>query len=746
MSTINTQTTTFNPALKTLDFSAWTNPAFDIKRIVAVYNKTQNVFIYAVGSASTGYTSFSSNVMTLAFDTTAQNAGDTLSIFFSENVLPISATTLPLPTGAATSALQTTGNSSLSSIDAKTPALGQGFAATSVPVVLTAAQITSLIPPTSVTANIGTTGGLALDSTVAKDSSLGTINASVNTLLKPASTLAAVTTLGSITNAVVIKADTAINQTNSLKVDGSATTQPISGSVGINAGSNIIGRVGIDQTTNGTTNRVNIGTDGTVAINASLPTGANTIGQVTANAGTNLNTSALNLEATQSAMSAKLPAVLGARTIAQSMGVNIASDQVVPISATSLPLPTDASSSTLQIAGNSSLSNIDNNLGTQSDSAATTDTGTFSIISFIKRGLQNWTTLLARIPILGQAATNASIPVALANENIQDLFIIGQGSQSAAVNNILPTVAGLNATDLTGYRSAMVQVVSGGTAGTFIFEGSNHNVSSSFQTIPVCSQSNLTGAVLTSAITATISTIGYVFPVNFRYIRLRIITPITGGVATIQAFSKFMQTPYASIIRTVSQPTAANLSTTATIASGTVTTVSTVTTLANGQTAHSAASTGSPVRVGGRVNTNLDTSLLQGDASDLFISSAGQAIQKPFGTAENDWQFASAAGGILNTTIAVTIKAAGAASIRNYITGITIMAQALGAATELVIRDGAAGGVVWRTAIPTTGLPTTNINFPTPLKGSAATLLEVATTTATVTGAVYFNAQGYQSF
>lgn len=179
---------------------------------------------------------------------------------------------------------------------------------------------------------------------------------------------------------------------------------------------------------------------------------------------------------------------------------------------------------------------------------------------------------------------------------------------------------------------------------------------------------------------------------------------------------------------------------------GTVATVNSVTTLANGQTAHSSASTGSPLRVGGRVNTTLDTTLVQGDACDALMTTAGQQVQKPFGTAENDWQYAATAGGIVNTAVAVTIKTAGAASIRNYITGITIMAEALGAATEFAIRDGASGTTLFRTKIPATGLPTTNIQFPTPLKGTAATLLEVATLTASVTGAVYFNAQGYQSF
>jgi len=42
----------------------------------------------------------------------------------------------------------------------------------------------------------------------------------------------------------------------------------------------------------------------------------------------------------------------------------------------------------------------DDLMGSRSDSAATTDTGTFSVLAFIKRGLQNWTTLLAKLPTL----------------------------------------------------------------------------------------------------------------------------------------------------------------------------------------------------------------------------------------------------------------------------------------------------------------------------------------------------------
>ena len=57
-----------------------------------------------------------------------------------------------------------------------------------------------------------------------------------------------------------------------------------------------------------------------------------------------------------------------------------------------------ASTAALQTAGNTSLANLDGDVGATADAAATSDTGTFSIISLIKRGLQNWTTLLARVP------------------------------------------------------------------------------------------------------------------------------------------------------------------------------------------------------------------------------------------------------------------------------------------------------------------------------------------------------------
>ncbi len=97
--------------------------------------------------AGNGVTGTGSLRVTIASDNTAFTVNSAQSGVY--NITNVSGV-VSLPTGASTSALQTTGNTSLSSIDGKTPALGQALAASSVPVVLTAAQITTLTPLSTV--------------------------------------------------------------------------------------------------------------------------------------------------------------------------------------------------------------------------------------------------------------------------------------------------------------------------------------------------------------------------------------------------------------------------------------------------------------------------------------------------------------------------------------------------------------------------------------------------------------------
>lgn len=174
-----------------------------------------------------------------------------------------------LPSGAATSAKQDTGNASLSSIDGKVPALGQALAAASVPVVLTAAQVSTLTPPAAITGfstettlsalnakvtavNTGAVvvSSSALPTGAATESTLSTLNGKVtacdtgavvvssSALPSGAATAAKQPALGTAgtASADVITVQGVASMT-ALKVDGSAVTQPVSGTVTANIGS-----------------------------------------------------------------------------------------------------------------------------------------------------------------------------------------------------------------------------------------------------------------------------------------------------------------------------------------------------------------------------------------------------------------------------------------------------------------------------------------------------------------------------
>jgi hypothetical protein len=258
----------------------------------------------------------------------------------------------------------------------------------------------------------------------------------------------------------------------------------------------------------------------------------------------------------------------------------------------------------------------------------------------------------------------------------------------------------------------------------------------------------------------------------------------------------------------VANGTAANLLTTV---SGTVTATGVV-----GSAASSAASSGNPVRVGGRIApATPDLTYVAGDAAELDISTGGQQIVKQYSTSERDYNFL---GSITNSTTPVVFKNAAGASIRNYMTSFNFSCDVLGAATELVIKDGAltstsvaanvitsaahdykigdqvvfssigsftgivvgtpyyvltvpstttytlsavpngttltVGGtgspvsnrVLYRTKLQTTSLPENDNPFPTPLRGMPNATLSIETTTATVTGTVFYMVQGYIGF
>lgn len=109
--------------------------------------------------------------------------------------------------------------------------------------------------------------------------------------------------------------------------------------------------------------------------------------------------------------------------------IRVSNAGVVHVEQTAQPLPTGAATSALQTTGNTSLSTIATNTGTTNtnltelianvgditDTSAGSDTGNFSILAFIKRGMENWTNLLGRLPsVIGQRTKADSLSVTMA--------------------------------------------------------------------------------------------------------------------------------------------------------------------------------------------------------------------------------------------------------------------------------------------------------------------------------------------
>lgn len=190
--------------------------------------------------------------------------------------IPVSATSLPLPSGASTGALQTTGNTSLASIDTKTPVLGQAVAAASVPVVLTAAQLTTLTPFSSV----------SVSNFPASQAVTGTFWQAT----QPVSGTVGISGSVVFTNAnldVALSTRTKPSDQQHVTVDGGVITAIANA---LPAGNNLLGSVGIDSGT------------------------ATVTGSITADAGKDLNTTTLNTTLTSALTNGALPLLLAILT------------------------------------------------------------------------------------------------------------------------------------------------------------------------------------------------------------------------------------------------------------------------------------------------------------------------------------------------------------------------------------------------------------------------------------------------
>ena len=247
--------------------------------------------------------------------------------------------------------------------------------------------------------------------------------------------------------------------------------------------------------------------------------------------------------------------------------------------------------------------------------------------------------------------------------------------------------------------------VQGTNAGTVQFEASDEPTFATAQSVPCVPAGG--GAAVASTTTTTKAY--FIAPVVLRYFRLRISAGATAQRTVI--VQGYQQTTF--------------------------TTSQTITTATSGAAAHDAVISGAPVRIGGRAISANYAAVATGDTADLVTTLAGALITRDNAIPENSWSYAAASGGITNT-VDVAVKAAAAAGIRNYVTGISLSNNSA-TATEFVIKDGAST-VLWRCHLPANA-SNVSIQFNPALRGTAATDINVACiTTGTAT---YANLQGY---
>lgn len=319
-------------------------------------------------------------------------------------------------------------------------------------------------------------------------------------------------------------------------------------------------------------------------------------------------------------------------------------------------------------------------------------------------------------------------------------FRTGQGGQTAVGRNVLLGTAGTGSFDLTGvlngdtisYNWISIQIVISGTvsSGVITFEGSNDNTT--FYSTPLMNAQSVASLGAVNPTTGSLGTTtnrSWVGMVPYRYFRARISTVIGGGGSIQAAYMlKYSEEPWMTL---------STFGNTVAVSAGSVT----------GNAANSGAANGNPVLIAGRAQTgHVTNDIANNDVTTLLTDINNKTVVMPYSIGQLTWNYATLTGGISNSTTAVTMSAAQGAGIRNVLTGIQIsIPAALGGTTEVVVRDGAAGTVVWRGSFGAGTIGSWSYEFPTGIRGTANTLLEAACTSA-VTGNIIISAQGFWEY
>ena len=158
-----------------------------------------------------------------------------------------------------------------------------------------------------------------------------------------------------------------------------------------------------------------------------------------------------------------------------------------------------------------------------------------------------------------------------------------------------------------------------------------------------------------------------------------------------------------------------------------------------GDAAHGAAVAGNPLLQGLEGRSTAPTAVDSGDVVRALATLLGKQVVYPYAIPAETWQYAGPTGGITDTADDA-IQAAGGAGVRHYLTDLTVINAHATVGTEVVIKDGST--VIHRGYAAAAGGGYT-ITFNSPLRGTAATALNVAC--ITTGSATHVSASGFSA-
>lgn len=294
-------------------------------------------------------------------------------------------------------------------------------------------------------------------------------------------------------------------------------------------------------------------------------------------------------------------------------------------------------------------------------------------------------------------------------EQLDNLPMAGTGTCSNSAQACAYPLGGINGQDATGYNSILIQNTGIGSGNTVVVEWSNDRTT--WNAAPILALASTQQQSVCSTSGAMTAASWYAAPKAGNYVRARV---SVYGSGTWTSNAVLSQTAIANCVQQTNVV---------------------------GSASTDSAASGNAVQVGCINQTTAPTShTTNGVMVPCQTDRSGAIIERPYTSSDMQWQYV-AASGCITASGAVTLKAAQASGVRNYLASITLQ-NTSSTATEVRVNDGASGTALWRITLPASFGPQ-EFSFRVPKQGTAATLMEFAVTTTPTGGMVCVDASGY---